>query len=215
MTGFTNKAQDFITTSIDVITFGELSRDDNLKMDILDILKTFKLLVIYVGILGLLISFSLCNISYLSFLPFIDLIKMPIVKLFIEYLLVYIYTNIIQTFIGDTIDNILPNYIKNDSVYLTLFVIYKSVPLLQISNITDLFFTILNKIPIVNVIPFNLISSIIKYIIMAIPFILSTINLTSINFLNNFIAQKLIDKLSPPSWIISGLKETDDFSFLK
>jgi len=215
MSGFTKKAQDFITTSIDIITVGELSRDDKLKNDILDILKTFKLLVIYVGILGLSISFSLCNISYLSFVPFIDLINMPIVKLFVEYLLIYTYTNIIKTFIGDTIDNILPNYIKNNSVYLTLFVIYKTVPLLQISNITDIFFTILNKIPIVNEIPFDLIKSIIKYIIMAILFILSTINLTSINFLNNFVAQKLIDKLSPPSWIVSGLKETSDFSFLK
>jgi hypothetical protein len=215
MTGFTKEAQNFITKSINVITFGELSRNDNLKKDITDILKTFKLLVIYIGILGLLISFSLCNISYLSFLPFIDLINMPIIKLFIEYLLVYTYTNIIQTFIGDTIDNILPNYIKNDSVYLTLFVIYKSVPLLQISNITNLFFTILNKIPIVNEIPFNLISSIIKYIIIAVLFILSTINLTSIVFLNNFVAQTLIDKLSPPSWIVTGLKKTDEFSFLR
>ena len=215
MTGFTKEAQDFITTSINVITFGGLSRDEDLKEDILDILKTFKLLVIYIGILGLLISFSLCNISYLSFLPFIDLINMPIIKLFIEYLLVYTYTNIIQTFIGDTIDNILPSYIKNNYVYLTLFFIYKTVPLMQISNITDLFFTILSKIPIVNTIPFNLIKSIIKYIIMAVLFILSTINLTSINFLNNFVAQRLIDKLSPPSWIVTGLKETNEFSFLR
>lgn len=215
MSGIAQEINEWIIHSINIITFGKLDRDNDLKEDILDILKMFKLLVIYIGILGLLVSFSICNISYLSFLPFINLINIPVIQYIVEYILLYIYTNIIIYFIGDNKDAILPSFMNIGSPYVLLFIIYKSVPLLQISNIMNLLLDILNYIPVVNKIPINLIKNIIKYIIMAVLFILTSINLTSIGFLKKYTAQKLITIIGPPSFVITALKATSEFSFLK
>ena len=115
------KIENDIIDLLNIITIGELDRNDELKQKILDIFNLLKLLIIYVGIVGLLVSFTICNISYLSFIPFIDLINNTIIRYGIEFILIYFYTNSIIKLIGDDNDNIFPNFIGNNDIYVKLF----------------------------------------------------------------------------------------------
>ena len=209
------KIENDIIDLLNIITIGELDRNDELKQKILDIFNLLKLLIIYVGIVGLLVSFTICNISYLSFIPFIDLINNTIIRYGIEFILIYFYTNSIIKLIGDDNDNIFPNFIGNNDIYVKLFFIYKLIPLIQLNNIINIILQVLSEIPIINFIPFRLLKKFVKFGIIILTLILSTIDLTSIKFLKQSVSQYLIDFIEPPEWVVSGLKETSDFNFLK
>ena len=215
-----SKIEDELMTIIDTVTLGQAS--DSTKQTIRDFINIFKLLIIYIGVLGILISLTICA---LNDTPIINYLTENIVILYvIEYFLLHFYKKIIINLIGDTDDNILPNFMKIDFIEnhlpnllkpfkdsIILYILFKFIDILQPNNILKLIVSIpsnfignlAGNIPVAGEflkIPFYLLSNYPIILFAMLIDLASAIDINSIlsNYFGEKVKQKVIDVVKIP-----------------